>query len=454
MLTRIEIDGFKNLLGFCAEFGPFTCIAGPNAVGKSNLFDAIEFLSLLAEHPLDKAASLVRATPGAHEPARSLFWNDGDVWAERIHIAVELLVDGRVSDDLGRADLPDSPMYRYEIELRLGEGLRLVNERLTSLGSDALRFPHHPDFAKAHRLDRERHGKVIFDIGAGLMPDGSPPPDLDRAARTVVQLYPTIEHPEIIAVRAELCSWRRFALNPLELRKPHQLGSARQLSGSGEHLPLLFKQALESRAANGVGPAALELSADIVAKLGRIASLRSVHVDEDRERDLLILRATSRMGESLSARNLSEGSLRCLALILLGELPGNRLVCIEEPENGIHPTQFEDLKAILYELTTHAEIEHDVADTASPPLRQLIINTHSSSLVSEIYRERPGDLLMASAVLATGPRGRTARVYRLHPLAKTWRCKEGVRGVMLPVVDYVGAALLASTDASAAEDGS
>jgi AAA15 family ATPase/GTPase len=52
MLTRIEIDGFKNLLGFSAEFGPFTCIAGPNAVGKSNLFDAIEFLSLLAELPL------------------------------------------------------------------------------------------------------------------------------------------------------------------------------------------------------------------------------------------------------------------------------------------------------------------------------------------------------------------------------------------------------------------
>ena len=48
MLTRLEVDGFKNLLGFDAYFGPYTCIAGPNAVGKSNIFDAIEFLSLLA----------------------------------------------------------------------------------------------------------------------------------------------------------------------------------------------------------------------------------------------------------------------------------------------------------------------------------------------------------------------------------------------------------------------
>jgi len=55
MLTRLEIDGFKNLLGFSVDLGPFTCIAGPNGVGKSNLFDAIRFLSLLADHSLTEA---------------------------------------------------------------------------------------------------------------------------------------------------------------------------------------------------------------------------------------------------------------------------------------------------------------------------------------------------------------------------------------------------------------
>ena len=41
MLTRLEVDGFKNLVGFALDFGPYTCIAGPNGAGKSNLFDAI-----------------------------------------------------------------------------------------------------------------------------------------------------------------------------------------------------------------------------------------------------------------------------------------------------------------------------------------------------------------------------------------------------------------------------
>jgi hypothetical protein len=27
MLTRLEVDGFKNLLGLTVELGPFTCIA-------------------------------------------------------------------------------------------------------------------------------------------------------------------------------------------------------------------------------------------------------------------------------------------------------------------------------------------------------------------------------------------------------------------------------------------
>ena len=41
MLTRLEVHGFKNLLDFELDLGPFNCIAGPNGVGKSNVFDAI-----------------------------------------------------------------------------------------------------------------------------------------------------------------------------------------------------------------------------------------------------------------------------------------------------------------------------------------------------------------------------------------------------------------------------
>ena len=60
MLTRLEVKGFKNLVDFSLDFGPYTCIAGPNGVGKSNIFDAIQFLSLLTTHPISEAALNIR----------------------------------------------------------------------------------------------------------------------------------------------------------------------------------------------------------------------------------------------------------------------------------------------------------------------------------------------------------------------------------------------------------
>jgi len=41
MLTRLRVNGFKNLIDVDLHVGPFTCIAGANAVGKLNLFDVI-----------------------------------------------------------------------------------------------------------------------------------------------------------------------------------------------------------------------------------------------------------------------------------------------------------------------------------------------------------------------------------------------------------------------------
>jgi AAA15 family ATPase/GTPase len=64
MLTRLKVTGFKNLVDVDIYFSPFTCIAGANGVGKSNLFDAIKFLSALADHTLIEAALSIRDETG------------------------------------------------------------------------------------------------------------------------------------------------------------------------------------------------------------------------------------------------------------------------------------------------------------------------------------------------------------------------------------------------------
>lgn len=73
MITKLKIDGFKNLVNVDIRFGPFTCIAGMNAVGKSNLFDALKFISDLTEKTLLDAAKSVRSEGQKNADIRGLF---------------------------------------------------------------------------------------------------------------------------------------------------------------------------------------------------------------------------------------------------------------------------------------------------------------------------------------------------------------------------------------------
>src|SRR5664279_2460242 len=84
MLTRLKVNGFKNLVDVDVRFGPFTCIAGANGVGKSNLFDAIMFLSALADKTLIDAAKSVRDEEGRSSDIRGLFHRVGNKYAEEM----------------------------------------------------------------------------------------------------------------------------------------------------------------------------------------------------------------------------------------------------------------------------------------------------------------------------------------------------------------------------------
>ncbi|MEO5331893.1 MAG: AAA family ATPase [Magnetococcus sp. YQC-5] len=76
MLTRLKVTGFKNLVDVDVRFGPFTCIAGANGAGKSNLFDAIQFLSALASKTLNEAALSIRdqSCRIQHKKKRFVVW--------------------------------------------------------------------------------------------------------------------------------------------------------------------------------------------------------------------------------------------------------------------------------------------------------------------------------------------------------------------------------------------
>lgn len=154
MLTRLQVKGFKNLVDVDVRFGPFTCIAGANGIGKSNLFDAIFFLSALAEIPLLDAAMSVRDETGRSGDVRTLFHRTGDSYTNEMSFEAEMIVPPEGTDDLGQPARAKITFLRYAVRLayRREEGapapgrLELLEESLTHVRmGDAhshLLFPH------------------------------------------------------------------------------------------------------------------------------------------------------------------------------------------------------------------------------------------------------------------------------------------------------------------------
>jgi predicted ATPase len=138
MLTRLKVSGFKNLVDVDVRLGPFTCVAGANGVGKSNLFDAIQLLSALASDPLLDAAMTVRDEGGRTADVRSLFHRVGTDYAPEMSFEAEMIVPGKGVDDLGQKAEATITFLRYSVALayRIDESLpalgtlELVQEKL------------------------------------------------------------------------------------------------------------------------------------------------------------------------------------------------------------------------------------------------------------------------------------------------------------------------------------
>ncbi|TDT14781.1 putative ATPase [Ilumatobacter fluminis] len=438
MLLRLEVDGFKNLSGFDAQFGPFTCIAGENGVGKSNVFDAIEFLSLISDMSLMEAAGRVRSSQedGVGEPEHLFTIGSDD---PRMRLAAEMIVPPRVTDDFGVHVEPAITLLRYEVELGLkrstgtSRGGQLVVEReeLRHINrGDAhkhLRFRHDvKKFRNAIVVGERRGGPFIStependritvhqDGGSRGRPRRQLP---TRAGTTVVSTINSADDPTVLAVRREIQSWRRLALEPSALRAADRFVDPDVMGSDGRHLAAALH-----RIATALGGGDPE---DVYARVAnRVAGLagvdiRSLRVDVDETRQLYSLIVCDADGRELPARSLSEGTLRYLALCVLLEDPRmTGLITMEEPENGIHPANLQQVVDLVRELAVDATIEPGPDN----PLRQVIVNTHSPAVVALMDG---GDLLYARLV-PDDRAGRRREALRLLGMQDSWRAVEGV----------------------------
>ncbi|MBI4955393.1 MAG: AAA family ATPase [Myxococcales bacterium] len=339
MLTRLRVKGFKNLVDVDVRFGPFTCIAGPNGVGKSNLFDAILFLGDLSRRSLLEAVTGVRGETRSAEALRVFSrWPGGA--ADTMSLVADMLVAPSVVDDLGQVAAPSITFLRYSVEIRArmqGDGpiplLEVASESLDYVRKSELReaLPfaarcrswlesvfrgrRTSPFISTEKRESETVVRVHEDSGhqgrAKVV-------KAEGLGRTVLSTLTTAETPTALAALQEMQSWQLLQLEPARLRMPDEMTAKPRLGPDGQGLAATLNRLLK---ANGRGSDDA-IRARLANRLQELVEdVNDVWVDRDEKRELFTAMARSRDGVEFRARDLSDGTLRFLALAVLHEDP-------------------------------------------------------------------------------------------------------------------------------------
>ncbi len=187
------------------------------------------------------------------------------------------------------------------------------------------------------------------------------------------------------------------------------------MDASGAHLPATLNRLARNRGKNGEGAANLyqEIGNRLAELLGDV---RHIEVEENERTDTLTIFATGKDGTKIPARSLSDGTLRFLALLVKElDTQSRGVICLEEPENGIHPQRIPAMLKLLRDIAADTTLLSDDDN----PLRQVIFNTHSPSIVQQL---EPDALLIAESAPFLSE-GKQVAIVRFGCLKNSWRAR-------------------------------
>jgi predicted ATPase len=323
-LVKIEIDGYRPFRKFIAEPGDLTVVIGANATGKSSLFDFLRFIRGAVVDPLP---------PEIDERAagKSLFHAGGPE-----HIAFALTLD------LGQR-LP----LRYEAEILGPIGApKVTRERLATtkpLRDDETKTFIFLDFAGGRGVVRDQREKKLVRPAWTVSSN-------ELALRRA--LDPTLV--TLSRVQAVLSSWRFFSgfdvSSSAAVRRPVPTEPEPALLEDGSNLSAVLMWL--NRKHQAVWE---ELESHLRSA---VPGFRSLNV-EPRGGPGTVIGVWKEAGVAgeLTLADLSDGTLRFLSwavLCLSPKLPP--LVCIDEPELGLHPRVLPVLAGLLRLASARAQI--------------------------------------------------------------------------------------------------
>ncbi|MFC0599338.1 AAA family ATPase [Streptomyces palmae] len=401
MITQVRIDGFKSFLGFQVDVPPVMVMLGLNGAGKSNFFDALRLVAGTAQQGFERTVAADRRLA-----ARDLFHRggpDGRPLREEFTIEVGMLV--RTED--GPLPLRIRLRARYEAGVGRRPGRAVLAARGSAVWISSLR---NRDWMDRLGLDAELREAIegarnafVRRTGADYLIVGgrlgfANVDESERAASSTGTI-------ELLGLVAQECaSWQPLLLDPDSMRGLVPVGPDAPLEHDGRNLPLVLDRI------EGQDPTAWRrLVADLAGLVEGVRDVRPRFLESRQEFDYEVEFEHSGW---TAPPLLSDGTVRMLALLAAAADPLRRgTLCVEEIENGMHPTRVADL---VRRLRRGCGVD---GERAGAPYRQLIASTHSPALLAALRTDLSGSLIFMEQADRVDPdRQSVSRISLARPL--------------------------------------
>ncbi len=361
-LKRLEIRNYKSLRNVVIEPTPLTVLVGPNAAGKSNFADALDFLGEVYRSGLEGAV----AKKGGYE---NICYRHAKRSSAPIRFRVKLHLDRFLFD------------HAFEIRATsrsLGSPFRISFEEFSAYFlSDQELVLHLLRSEDEFRLEGPQ---VNYAEGSYLKNFRGLCTDSELAAPLTGAFF------SVNLLLAEIKSLRLFQLSPSRCRQAGVPTPNPDLDRFGANLPAVIDFLKKKHAPE---------YAQLIETARRIMpSLEEIETDFTHTKTLGLFLRESGFKRPWTSEDISDGTIQSIALLAAIFDPRIKILVIEEPENSVHP----------WAIRTFVE-----AFRLASEQKQIILTTHSPILIDQIRPEelwvvqRPGAETLIDPVLSLDP---------------------------------------------------